>query len=191
MPAFIAALDELPLLPNGKIDRQALQAIPVDAGARPIRGGLEELILALWTERLPSPPTSLDSDFHLLGGDSLALVEFLIEVGDILGRSISTTDMPQPLTVAAMARSLGEMVLAADVAVDVLKMSGEHRSQVLALLAESFSIREPMAAALHAQPDDLMPFANALLAHCESEPFSYVAIERPRRVTGLSHARSH
>ena len=66
-------------------------------------------------------------------------------------------------------------------------MSAEHRGQVLTLLAESFSIREPMAAALHAQPDDLLPFANALLYRCESEPFSYVAIERDsERIVGFS-----
>ena len=106
MPVFIAALDVLPLLPNGKVDRQSLRAMPVAPRALPAGRALEELVLSLWTERLPSPPTSLQSDFHLLGGDSLALVEFLTEISDILGRSISSTDIPQPLTVAAMAQAL-------------------------------------------------------------------------------------
>ena len=78
MPAFILALDGLPLLPNGKTDRQALQAWRMDAAqGAPAGSALEELILSLWAQRLPSPPTSLESDFHLLGGDSLGLIEFL------------------------------------------------------------------------------------------------------------------
>jgi aromatic-L-amino-acid decarboxylase len=189
MPSFIAALDSLPLLPNGKIDRQALQALPVEAGAVPCGGALEELILSLWTERLPNPPTSLDSDFHLLGGDSLAIVEFLIDISEILGRTISVEEIPEPLTVAAMARAVERPGPAApaDLSIDVVRMSGEHRDAVLELLAESFSLREPMAAALGAQPDDMRAFAEGLVARCESEPFCYAAIERHSgRVAGFS-----
>ena len=107
MPAVIIALDALPLLPNGKIDRLALQSsnenAPPDA---PAGSALEELILSIWARLLPSPPTSIESDFRLLGGDSLSLVEFVTEMECVLGRPLSINDIPQPLTASAMARML-------------------------------------------------------------------------------------
>jgi aromatic-L-amino-acid decarboxylase len=189
MPAVITALDALPLLPNGKIDRQALQSV-TGAASRSGPGGsvLQELILSIWARLLPSPPTSIYSDFHLLGGDSLSLVEFVTELESALGRPILSTDVPQPLTVAAIAQMLGQSVdaPAVDSSLEIVPVSDGHYDELLELLAESFSIREPMAAALQAQPADLLPFARALLNRCKSEPFSYVAIERDSgRVMGF------
>ena len=79
-----------------------------------------------------------------------------------------------------MARALerGAVADGADPGIEVAPMSSQHRNEVLALLVESFSMREPMAAALRAEPGDLLPFARALLARCESEPFCYVAVAR-------------
>jgi hypothetical protein len=189
MPTFIAALDELPLLPNGKIDRQALQSSSIDPPrTAPSGGALEELILSLWAQQLPVPPASLDSDFHLLGGDSLSFVEFLTRIEAILGRSVSDANIPRPLTIRTMARALeqGTAAPGADPHIDIAPIASEHHAQLLPLLVEAFSIREPMAAALHAEPDDLLPFARALLARCEPEPFSYVAIARgSARIVGF------
>jgi aromatic-L-amino-acid decarboxylase len=189
MPAVIEARDVLPLLPNGKVDRQALQSSGVHASASAhADSDLEELILSLWGRRLPCPPTSGDSDFHLLGGDSLGFVEFLSEMESILGRSIAIEDIPQPLTVAAMARIIeqGAGAALAEPGVEIVAASDQHYKDMLDLLVESFSLREPMAAALQAKPSDLLPFAKALIARCEAEPFSYVAIERNSgRVVGF------
>ncbi len=189
MPAVIEARDVLPLLPNGKVDRQTLQSSGISASrTAPAGNDLQELIRALWARRLPCQPTSIDSDFHLLGGDSLGFVEFLSELESILGRSIVINDIPEPLTVAAMARMLeqeGGPPLA-DADVEIVPASDRHSNDLLELLVESFSLREPMAAALRAQPTDLLPFARALLTRCESDPFSYVAIERHSgRVVGF------
>ncbi len=184
MPAVITALHVLPLLPNGKIDRQTLQSQHLNAsGTLPVGTALQDLIVSLWSRLLPVAPTSLESDFHLLGGDSLSFVEFVTETEAMLGRRVPLTDIPQPLTVAAMARILEPRVLehggtlAADPGIEIVPVSSAHYYELFHLLAESFSVREPMAAALQAQPDDLMPFARALLARCESEPFSFVATE--------------
>jgi len=181
MPAVITALDALPLLPNGKIDRQALQSVTGAASpSTPAANVLQEQILSIWARLLPSPPTSIYTDIHLLGGDSLTLVEFVTEMESALGRAILISDLPQPLTVAAIAQMIERSVDAppADSGIAIVPASDQHRDELLELLAESFSIREPMAAALQAQPADLLPFARALLTRCASEPFSYVAIER-------------
>jgi acyl carrier protein len=180
MPAVITTLAALPLLPNGKTDRQALQSLTgTGSPSAPTGNVLQELILSIWARLLPSPPTSIESEFHLLGGDSLSLVEFVTQMESVLGRSISSSDIPHPLTAAAMARMLeqGAGVPAVDPGIEIVPVSGRHYNELLQLLIESFSLREPMAAALHAQPADLLPFARALLTRCESEPFSYVAIK--------------
>ncbi|MFN7934610.1 MAG: amino acid adenylation domain-containing protein [Bryobacteraceae bacterium] len=189
MPAVILALEALPLLSNGKVDRQQLEAFQTPpAAAVPDATPMQQLVMSLWARMLPAPPASLDSDFHLLGGDSLGLVEFLAEAESLLGRSIAVDAIPQPLTVAAMAALLeqGTYAPASLTGIDILPVTQRHHDPLLALLIESFSLREPMAAALGAEPRDLLPFARALLQRCQSEPFSYVAVERAsQRVVGF------
>ena len=184
VPAIIVALEALPRLPNGKTDRQALldTALPSSSvapgGSSPTVRALEDLVLSLWARRLPARPTSVDSDLHALGGDSLDLVEFLTEVGEILGRTFPITNVPRLLTVAAMSRMLGQpadtCAALADPGIEVLSLSGEHRDAVLALLVESFSLREPMAAALRA--DGSLAIRARVDGALRANPFSYVAV---------------
>lgn len=197
LPATIVALDALPLLPNGKVDRQALQ-LPELETTRTAPGGnaLEELILALWAERLPARPTSTESDFHRLGGDSLDLVDVLTDLGTIMGRAVPIGDVPHPLTVSAMARMLeGAGPASGNLAVEGLEIVPLTASLLEAtrpLLVEAFSLREPMAVALGAEPSDLAPFAQALLARCTSEPMSFVAVEKSTgRVVGFCLGHDH
>ena len=197
LPATITALDALPLLPNGKVDRQTLQTLGIDATrTAPDGDALEELILALWAKRLLAPPTSTESDFHRLGGDSLDLVDVLTELGTILGRAVPIGDVPLPLTVSVMARMLegcgpasGEQLLDG---VEIVPLTTERIASTLPLLTEAFSQREPMAVALGAELADLGPFAKALLARCVTEPMSFVAIERSTgRVVGFCLGHDH
>lgn len=197
-PAVIVALDALPLLPNGKIDRQTLMTTSFDAACSMSEGGgLEQLIGALWAKRLPVAPTSTDDDFHLLGGDSLALVDFLSELGAIFGHAVPITDVPSPLTITAMARALQGKRSSSSYAdevfgIDVVPLSAELAASTLPLLVEAFSMREPMAVALKAEFVDLVPFAEALVARCLAEPSSFVAIERGSgRVIGFCLAHDH
>ena len=79
VPAELIAVDILPLGPNGKVDRGALQAA---AGRHaPVawqpRTPTEERLAALWTQVLHRVPESPDDTFFTLGGDSLALAELL------------------------------------------------------------------------------------------------------------------
>lgn len=210
-PSTIVVLDALPLLSNGKTDRRALETLAMPAvpsvssiggaeGGSPARTALEELILTLFTQRLPAPPTTVASDFHALGGDSLDLVEVLSEIGAATGRSLGIDDAPRPLTAASLARALDECGSGVSGrgadggaeragAFDVVPLGRAHHEAVFALLVESFSGREPMAAALRARPDDLVPFARALMARCATEPFSYVALARgTKRVVGFCFA---
>ncbi|VWX55473.1 Amino acid adenylation domain-containing protein [Burkholderiales bacterium 8X] len=75
VPQHVVGLDELPLLPNGKIDRKAL---PKPSAARPETGNRvaprserERIVLATMERVLNLPGLSIRDDFFSLGGHSL------------------------------------------------------------------------------------------------------------------------
>jgi amino acid adenylation domain-containing protein len=90
-PERVIGLTRLPLLPNGKIDRQALVAqarAPVDAppAAAAPRTPLETTLLAAWADLFDGRPMSVDSSFAALGGDSLSYVTAYLALEEALGR---------------------------------------------------------------------------------------------------------
>lgn len=75
LPARIAGLAALPLLPNGKVDRRALAGLveppqPARVGVAPT-DETERRIAAIWEELLGRGPVGLYDDFFELGGHSL------------------------------------------------------------------------------------------------------------------------
>lgn len=81
VPASLVALDVLPQLPNGKVDRKALPEpdAPALVGGEPPRGPDEQLVAAVWRDVLELDEVGRDDDFFDLGGDSLL-------AGHVLGR---------------------------------------------------------------------------------------------------------
>ncbi len=84
LPAYmvpaVVALPELPLLPSGKIDRNALPAPDPGAqvtGHRP-RTPREELLTALFAEVLDIPGIGIDDDFFAAGGDSIISIQLVV-----------------------------------------------------------------------------------------------------------------
>ncbi|MBU6441458.1 MAG: hypothetical protein KGS28_14625, partial [Betaproteobacteria bacterium] len=90
VPQHFVALDALPRLPNGKLDRRAL---PVPRDEAPARSGAaqdlrtpaERLMAGIWSELLGSPDVRRTDNFFDLGGHSLlanrAVVEFAARGG--------------------------------------------------------------------------------------------------------------
>ena len=69
MPSHILALQRLPLLPNGKLDRQSLPEPQVEAGEyQAPRTEQERLLAELWSELLEQPRIGRDDHFFELGG---------------------------------------------------------------------------------------------------------------------------
>ena len=85
IPARLIALAELPLNPNGKVDRRALAALdPLDvagpAASTPPRTLLEERLAAIWREVLEKPEIGVHDDFFTLGGHSLLAIRVLAQI---------------------------------------------------------------------------------------------------------------
>jgi amino acid adenylation domain-containing protein len=117
IPSVVVVVDELPYTENGKIDVESLPDPFVHGDAPPVPGGardeIEERVSRIWARILRIDPAAVgpDSDFHALGGDSLALIEMLAAVAAELPGT-STPDMlagpvirdPTLATVAAAIR---------------------------------------------------------------------------------------
>jgi amino acid adenylation domain-containing protein len=76
IPTAIIPLEQVPLSPNGKIDRRALSALGHSQGGTdhtPPSGPLEETLVRIWAEVLKIEPQSIGvgADFFELGGHSL------------------------------------------------------------------------------------------------------------------------
>ncbi len=79
VPTFFVFLDQMPLTPNGKIDRKALPKSveqEKDENYTAPRDEVEEKLAALWAEVLGIEPEKIgiDTDFFQLGGHSLKAV---------------------------------------------------------------------------------------------------------------------
>lgn len=92
VPAVIVIMDELPLAPNGKIDRKALPE-PEDAGTGPddtseAGSELERAVAGIWAGALGHRRISLDDDFYGLGGHSLAMMRIRARILERYGVNI-------------------------------------------------------------------------------------------------------
>ncbi|WP_406277629.1 non-ribosomal peptide synthetase [Streptomyces sp. NBC_00191] len=95
VPSVVCAVSALPETASGKTDRNALPNPFDEAAAQPgtVRTpepGTAAVITGIWSRVLHCDAGHLDasSDFHALGGDSLAVLEMLSALGDeLLGRA--------------------------------------------------------------------------------------------------------
>jgi amino acid adenylation domain-containing protein len=111
IPAHFVWLEELPLLPNGKVDRRAL---PAPAAARPdldvafaaAKNDTEQKIVAIWQEVLRLPKVGAEDNFFDLGGHSLLLVQVQNRVQEAFGREIPVVELFRHSTARSLARFL-------------------------------------------------------------------------------------
>ncbi|HZF07267.1 MAG TPA: amino acid adenylation domain-containing protein, partial [Thermoanaerobaculia bacterium] len=88
VPSAFVVLPELPLLPNGKLDRRALPAPELSrlpSGAPAVPGSpFEEIVATLWAEVLGAGMIGLDDDFFAdLGGHSLLAAQVMARARDL------------------------------------------------------------------------------------------------------------
>ncbi|QUX95333.1 non-ribosomal peptide synthetase [Marinomonas sp. CT5] len=79
VPAHFMLLDEMPLTPNGKVDRKALPMPTWQASNtyEPPRNKLEEMLTSLWAETLGLTLVGIRDNFFEIGGDSISATRIL------------------------------------------------------------------------------------------------------------------
>ncbi|MGW4741691.1 amino acid adenylation domain-containing protein [Nocardia xishanensis] len=110
VPSAVVVLDEVPLTPNGKLDRERLP-VPV-AVAREFRApspGLEELVARTFEQVLDVDQVGADDDFFALGGDSLSASLVVARIGAAMDVRVpvrSVFEAPTVAELASLARTL-------------------------------------------------------------------------------------
>ncbi len=97
------AVDELPHLPNGKIDFVSLASMHL--GSIATKTNMESRIAMLWQQVLGPHSFNPDSDFFSCGGDSLGVVELLI-VAERQGIILSSDQIYRNSRLADLAQSI-------------------------------------------------------------------------------------
>ncbi|MGW4285161.1 amino acid adenylation domain-containing protein, partial [Nocardia sp. NPDC004750] len=121
VPTVVMVLDEIPLTPVGKLDREALPAprLQTKVFRAPV-GPLEELVGAVFAELLgPGAPVGADDDFFELGGNSLIATQAAARLGAAIAARVPARLIFESPTVAALAARL-----------EPLKGAGDRRALV-------------------------------------------------------------
>jgi amino acid adenylation domain-containing protein len=115
-PSFFVALTELPLLPNGKLNRRALPALEsvsaTAAGYEAPRTQMEELLAGLWSSVLRVSRVGINDNFFELGGHSLLAIQLVSRIRDAFSVELPLRELFKHRTVAALARSIDEQMRA-------------------------------------------------------------------------------
>ncbi len=89
VPALFMVLEQMPLSPNGKLDRKALPAPQWQAREyRAPQTDTEQQLASLWEELLGQPRVGLDDNFFALGGHSLLATRVVAALRDRWGVDI-------------------------------------------------------------------------------------------------------
>jgi amino acid adenylation domain-containing protein len=108
VPRGLVVLDELPSLPNGKIDRLALpDPGPAGGGGRAPSTPHQDLLCTLFAEVLGVPSVGVDDDFFTLGGHSLAAARLAGRIKAALGTALDPRSVFAASTPARLAARLG------------------------------------------------------------------------------------
>jgi len=106
VPARFVEVQEMPLLSNGKIDRQALLNSDESSATHSFKlpkTWLERALVEIWQQVLRTQPISIDDNFFALGGHSLLALRLLSTVFRNLGCRLPIAALFETPTIESMA----------------------------------------------------------------------------------------
>lgn len=110
VPSAFVLLRELPLSPNGKVDRAALPApgenSSAESGMISAQSELEQKIVEIWTKALGVKQVGLQDNFFDIGGDSLQLLAVHAEMQRVFDPNLEITVLFEYTTVRSLAQHL-------------------------------------------------------------------------------------
>ncbi|MEH2193291.1 MAG: non-ribosomal peptide synthase/polyketide synthase, partial [Nostoc sp.] len=113
VPNAFVMLEEMPLTPNGKIDRRALPApeLHSQSSDRYIapRTPLEEMLAQIWVQVLKVEQIGIDDNFFELGGHSLLATQLVSRIRNVFKVELQLRNLFAATTVAQLARLIGQL----------------------------------------------------------------------------------
>ncbi|MEH2082701.1 MAG: amino acid adenylation domain-containing protein [Nostoc sp.] len=113
VPSAFVLLKEMPLLPNGKVDRRVLPDQPqlnLEENFVAPETELEQTIAIIWQEALHVEKVGIHHNFFDLGGHSLLMVQIHSKLYQTLNKDISIIEMFQYPTISALAKHLSQQL---------------------------------------------------------------------------------
>lgn len=171
VPSRFVVVDQLPLTPNNKIDREAL----VKMAGRSLGLGtefvapnnqLESKIIAIWRKILPAAEVGAKDNFFDLGGDSIGVAEVQSEIQKQFGLDIPIVRLFRYPTVQALAQHIAEQSVGRGTpgALSPARSEGEGRGEEMPTAPHAPSDRDAEALAW-AQSHATDPRAPLILEH--------------------------
>lgn len=105
IPAIFIFLDALPLLPNGKIDRNSLPLPDLNRsqlGCTAPRNAIEETLVQIWKQVLQVENIGVDDNFFELGGDSILSLQVIAKANQA-GLQLTPKQIFEAQTIAQLA----------------------------------------------------------------------------------------
>jgi amino acid adenylation domain-containing protein len=117
VPADFVVLEALPATPNGKLDRRALQAMPLPAARRagelaPPETEVEALLVEIWQRLLGREPIGVYDNLFDLGAHSLLAPQFTAEVQEVFDLELPLHALFEAPTVRQLAVAIQGALLA-------------------------------------------------------------------------------
>jgi natural product biosynthesis luciferase-like monooxygenase protein/amino acid adenylation domain-containing protein len=109
MPSIFVSLEQMPLTPNGKINRRALPAPSAQSPSLkyiPPRTPVERQLTQIWSEVLHLDWIGIRDNFFELGGRSLLAVQLMSRVQKVFGQQLPLATLFQAPTIENLARQL-------------------------------------------------------------------------------------
>ncbi|MCZ8125782.1 MAG: amino acid adenylation domain-containing protein [Microcystis sp. LE19-114.1B] len=128
IPSQIMRLDEFPLTPNGKIDRQALP-LPdhkLQSLYEAPRNKIEQQLTEIWSLIVECEKISIHDNFFDLGGHSILAIKLLNQIQKSFNQELSLTSLFQHPTIAQLAQQLSQFEVQPSISdLLVLQASGQ------------------------------------------------------------------
>lgn len=110
IPNFFIKLDQIPLTPNGKIDKSALPDVELDSILEneytPPSNNTEKALIEIWENVLGVAPIGINNRFFELGGHSLMISQIINAIYKTLKKEVSYKAFYANPTIAELSKAL-------------------------------------------------------------------------------------
>ncbi|UCH96113.1 MAG: non-ribosomal peptide synthetase, partial [Candidatus Aminicenantes bacterium] len=113
IPSYFVPLENIPLTPNGKVDRAALPepgGLRLQTGVTYVEPGneMEEIIASIWQKELGLEKIGVNDNFFDLGGNSMNVVRFINRLNEMFKKSLPVVSMFKYRTIRTFSHYLDE-----------------------------------------------------------------------------------